>query len=145
MGRLSSVWGTLGVGQLMCTLEIPWQHIVSKNDKHTLVRGRPRLSTKYKNAKEAIGWLGKTIWAEPADWPVYVEVRVFAPDKRHYDIFNVTQLIFDGLEGAAYVDDFQINKGTVIRMAIDKENPRVEVTVTPFVEMLPDKPHLSIL
>jgi len=124
----------------MCKVDIPWRHVVSKNDKLTVVRGRPRLSTKYKNAKEAICWLGKAVWGKPATCPVAVEVLVFPPNKRHYDIFNVTQLIFDGLEGAAYEDDFQINYGSVKRMDIDRENPRVEVTVKPFTGGLPSSP-----
>ena len=120
----------------MCRVTIPWSHCVSKNDKLTVVRGRPRLSTKYKNAKEAICWLGKATWSKPATWPVAVEVLVFPPNKRHYDIFNVTQLIFDGLEGAAYEDDYQISYGSVKRMDIDRDNPRVEVTVQPLTDSL---------
>lgn len=120
------------------TLAIPWEHIVSKNDKLTVVRGRPRLSTKYKNAKEAIGWLGRAKWKQPHTGPVRVDVGVYAPNKRRYDIFNVTQLIFDALEGSAYENDFLIAYGTVQRMDIDRENPRVEVTVQPFTRHLPE-------
>jgi Holliday junction resolvase RusA-like endonuclease len=121
----------------MCKLDIPWEHVVSKNAKLTVVHGRPRLSTKYKNAKEAIYWLAMTVWQVPADWPVRVDVKVYPPDRRHYDIFNVTQLIFDGLEGAAYLNDYQIADGRVRRMDIDKQKPRVEVTVQPFTNSLP--------
>jgi Holliday junction resolvase RusA-like endonuclease len=121
----------------MCKLTIPWEYVVSKNDKLTVVNGRPRLSTKYSKAKDAICWLGKGVWGKPATWPVTVEVLVFPPNRRHYDIFNVTQLIFDGLQGAAYEDDFQIDYGAVKRMDIDKDNPRVEVTVKPFTDSLP--------
>jgi Holliday junction resolvase RusA-like endonuclease len=119
-------------------VSIPWKHIVSKNEKITVWQGRPRLSTKYRTAKTAINWLGKSVWKEPLDVPVRVDVYVFAPDRRHYDIFNVTQLIFDGLEGAAYEDDFLITYGTVKRMDIDKRNPRVEVAVQPFTRHLQD-------
>jgi Holliday junction resolvase RusA-like endonuclease len=54
---------------------------------------------------------------------------MYPPDLRHRDLFNVTQCIFDGIEGAVYVDDWQIDLGVVIRADRDKDNPRVTVEV----------------
>lgn len=115
------------------TIEIPWRYVVSKNRKSTVwSNGRIALSTKYSNAKDSIHKIAKLQSHEqgvkvPCTDRVGLELQVYPPDKRHRDIFNVTQCIFDGIEGTFYEDDWQIDHGLVLRCPVDRERPRVVV------------------
>ena len=61
-----------------------------------------------------------------------VRCRIWTPDRRKRDIDNILKIILDGLVSVGALDDDTI---TVVRklsgewMGVDKENPRVEVTV----------------
>lgn len=114
-------------------ITIPWEYVVSKNQKITVWNGRrPALSKAYRVAKETVREIAQEqSIEEPYDTPVTIEFRLFPPDKRRRDILNYTQLICDGIEGVAYTNDWRIDKAVVIREQIDRENPRVEVRVTP--------------
>lgn len=112
--------------------DLPWDHIVSKNRKYTVTRGgRVILTAQYRDAKEALNLIGMSQYKDdPIEGDVKIRFDVFVPDNRRRDVFNVTQIIMDALEGIAYNDDKQIKDGRVINVGLDKDNPRVEVTVT---------------
>lgn len=60
---------------------------------------------------------------------VSLTIKVFRPAKRG-DIDNVLKVLLDSLNGVAYNDDKQIGELCISRFE-DKENPRVEIFVTP--------------
>jgi len=112
-------------------ISIPWKYVVSKNQKITVWNNRsPALTGAYRAAKESVREIAKEqIGTEPYDESVEIEFIMFPPDRRRRDILNYTQLICDAIEGVAYTNDWRIDKATVIRETVDRENPRVEVRV----------------
>lgn len=59
-----------------------------------------------------------------------VTVNVYMPDARRRDVDNVLKASLDALSAArVYEDDSQIVRLTVERMGIDRDRPRLEVTV----------------
>ena len=64
--------------------------------------------------------------------PVEVSLDVYFPDKRRRDLDNVLKAVMDALNGVAYQDDSQIVRLKVVRL-VDRDNPRVEVTINPGV------------
>ena len=96
-------------------------------------KGRPALTAAYRNAKEAIWLVAKgQADAQPIEGPVKIVFNVYEPNKRRRDILNYTQVICDGIEGVAYLNDAQIHYVIVRRCGLDKENPRIEVEVTDY-------------
>ena len=116
----------------MIKVKIPFRFLTSKNDKFVVWQGRPRLSKNYRDGKEAIHTLAaEQTNREPYDEPVMVSIEFHMPNKLRRDILNYTQQLCDGLEGIVYINDCLISKAVVIRGAIDKQNPRVEVIIIP--------------
>ena len=66
--------------------------------------------------------------------PVEVELAVFFPDRRRRDLDNAAKSVLDGLQlgrrkgTALLADDDQVVR-LVVTKAVDRERPRVEVTV----------------
>ncbi len=120
----------------MVKIIIPFAHLTSKNDKFDVWGGRPRLSVKYRDGKKAINKLAKKQLKKkkPYHEPVMVSMVFHMPDNIRRDILNYTQQICDGLEGAAYVNDWFITHAVIERGAVDKKNPRVEIVVIPTTE-----------
>ncbi len=113
---------------------IPWEHCISKNNKVTVWgKGRPALTAKYRNAKEAIFLIAKEqTSAPPYSVPVKVTFTVYEPDRRRRDILNYTQVICDGIEGVVYDNDALIHYVTVKKAGVDKENPRIELRISKY-------------
>jgi len=126
----------------MMHIVIPWeQGGVSKNNKYTRWSGgRIALTAEYRDAKEAITEVASDQIGnlEAYDQHVNILIIFHMPDKRHRDIFNYTQIVFDGLEGVAYTDDWHIDYATVVRGPVDRENPRIEVYIHPTVSQYDD-------
>ena len=74
---------------------------------------------------------------EPLEGPVSVKALVYFPSLRG-DLDNRLKVLLDALEGIAYADDRQVYELYAIRM-LDRENPRVEITVTQYWDTRPDK------
>lgn len=116
-------------------ITIPWDLCISKNNKVTVWgKGRPALTARYRDAKAGIQKLAKeqTRAAKMYKEPVKITFHVWEPDRRRRDILNYTQVICDGIEGAIYDNDARINYVIVKRCGLDKENPRIEVTVNKY-------------
>jgi len=118
---------------------IPWEHVVSKNQKITVWNGRrPALTGAYRAAKEAVHELAKEqVDQEPYDSSVKIEFHMYPPDRRRRDILNYTQLICDGIEGIAYTNDWRIDEALIVRGGVDKLDPRVEVRIYGYEERRP--------
>tara|TARA_Y100000310_G_scaffold24889_1_gene23850 strand:- start:2402 stop:2851 length:450 start_codon:yes stop_codon:yes gene_type:complete len=63
-----------------------------------------------------------------------VRVQVFFGDRRRRDVDNVAKSILDALNKVVYWDDHQVSTLVVQRMEVDRDNPRVEVTLSPEAE-----------
>lgn len=72
--------------------------------------------------------------ALPPGWPTdaeyAVEVVGYWPDRRYGDTDRLVSHVLDALERAAYVADRQVSCVAGVRR-LDRERPRVEVTVVP--------------
>lgn len=64
-------------------------------------------------------------------WPIEVGIKIFFWDRRVRDWDNYHKLSMDALTWIIFDDDSQIKKATVEIMEIDKENPRIELIITP--------------
>ncbi|MCH5374817.1 MAG: RusA family crossover junction endodeoxyribonuclease [Planctomycetes bacterium] len=115
------------------TIRIPFEHCVSKRDKITRWRdGRIALSDKYANAKLAINYIGRAQFRQkPFEGPVEMVGVCWFPDRRRRDIHNYIQAIADGLEGICYANDNQVKRLVWEFGGVDKDEPRIEITVTP--------------
>jgi len=66
--------------------------------------------------------------------PVAVELAVYFPDKRRRDLDNAAKSVLDGLQlgrrkGTALLGDDDQVVSLLVTKAVDRERPRVEVTV----------------
>lgn len=97
---------------------------------NAIYRGRRFLTNKGKANKLRMAWEVKGQWNDvPIKGDVFVEVSLFWPDKRRHDVDNIKALL-DSLSGIIYEDDSQIQH-LVVRKAVDKKRPRVEIIVAP--------------
>jgi len=67
------------------------------------------------------------------DGPVRVEMAFYRETRRRCDLDNLSKSVWDALNGVAYDDDAQIIESCQYR-ALDRERPRVEVTITEIVK-----------
>jgi Holliday junction resolvase RusA-like endonuclease len=58
-----------------------------------------------------------------------LDLDFFMPDKRKRDPTNLLKGLLDALEGAVYSDDKQIDALAWRKAALDRESPRVEITI----------------
>lgn len=115
----------------------PWEfHVIGQ----PVPKGRPRFDPRSRRAytpKRTVAYEKDvaTLAAirRPALWPLSaryeLELLIFHGDARKRDGTNVLKSIEDALNGIAWVDDSQIRKATW-EDAIDRDNPRVEITIT---------------
>lgn len=119
---------------------IPFDLVVPDNARLGVVKGRAILTRRYRASKRAIQLLALKARQELPDavreyWPVSsprvvsLQIVVFSPDARRRDIGNVVKQLGDGLAGVAYQDDAQIDYLSIVRAGMDREHPRVEISV----------------
>lgn len=102
---------------------------------NAIYRGRRFLTNKGKANKLKMAWEVKGQWrGVPISGAVYVEVSLFWPDKRRHDVDNIKALL-DSLSGILYEDDSQIEH-LVVKKAVDKGRPRVEIIIAPLLDSL---------
>jgi len=108
-------------------------------------RGRPRivLSAKYRAWEKGVvdqlwvqrmGYQASMVgpWVPMAE-PVAVEFLFFMKDKKRYDLSNLIQGAEDALVKAGILkDDSLIESYDGTRKYLSADNPRVEITITPF-------------
>lgn len=111
---------------------LPWAVVVSDNQRHGLVGGRVRLTGRYRQRLATASLLVAGSWrGEALRGRAALSVVVHAPDRRRRDLANLLKHLCDALTGAALEDDAQLDDVRVTRGAIDRANPRVELTLTP--------------
>ena len=113
-------------------LVIPWQHVQHDNHRVMPVRGRLIMSPGYRAAKHAARVILSSQWrAAMLTGELALHARCWFPDKRKRDAGNYRKLVTDCLTGVAYTDDSQLVSETWERAGFDRENPRIELTLTP--------------
>jgi Holliday junction resolvase RusA-like endonuclease len=116
-----------------CSLTLPWSCLAHDNHRLTpRFHGKGLITApKYREAKANAITLLAALWkGGPLIGPVEVRGVAYFPDKRKRDAGNYRKLITDALSGIAYADDQQIHREVWERGPIDRENPRMELTVT---------------
>lgn len=113
---------------------LPWD--VCLHDNHRFIPARyPRrgliASHEYRERKEmaetflCAAWHGKP----KLKGELKLHARCYFPDRRKRDAGNYRKLITDSLSGIAYTDDSQLVSETWEKISIDRENPRIEITL----------------
>lgn len=69
-------------------------------------------------------------YTEPFAGPVRISIKYFLSTKRAKDLTNLPKTTCDALCGVCYDDDSMIVQATMVKY-YDKDNPRVEIVVTP--------------
>ena len=113
---------------------IPWSFCVSKRDKTDYYRGKPRRSEKWKAALRATNLLAasqRPPGMKAFEGPVDVQFRIVFPTRRQTDPHNYMEVILDGLEGVAYLNDQQARTGGWCLVGYSKDEARIEVIVSP--------------
>ena len=116
------------------TFTIPGNPVTKKNHQQILKTrdGRSFVapSAQYKAYEEQSGWF---VPAKNIDAPVNVKCLYFMETKRRVDLVNLLESTMDILVkyGCLKDDDSKIVQGhDGSRVLLDRENPRVEITIT---------------
>jgi Holliday junction resolvase RusA-like endonuclease len=94
----------------------------------------PVKSANLEAAENLATWQLQDQWRRPAiTTPVAVKFLFYRGDKRRVDLSNLYEFVQDVLQGAGVIeDDVLIESHDGSRKLYDKENPRTEITITPF-------------
>lgn len=96
------------------------------------VNGRTLLSAKGRAYRDSVAWAVAGKGARYGSQRISVEVIAYMPDARRRDLDNLFKGVLDGLAHAGvYDDDSQIDKLSIWRLGIDREDPRVTVDIMP--------------
>ena len=120
-------------------LTLPWSVLVPVNRRTNpagwgKMRGRQFLTREYRGAQRTAELLvqSQVRGKRPRfTAPVAMTLRFYEPDRRRRDPSNLLKLVEDALTGVVYDDDSRIHRQTWERAGVDRDNPRVEITVAP--------------
>ena len=114
------------------SLVLPWDCLTPDNRRFNS-RGHT-LTARYRQGKEKIYLLamGQTKAPRPVfpSQRVKMELDFFVPDLRKRDPSNLLKSVCDALEGVLYTDDKQIDALSWERAGLDRDNARVEITLS---------------
>lgn len=110
---------------------LPFALLVPDNKKSTIARGRIILSKRYRGGKlHAVAALMRQKQGPTLSGSLALTATLYAPDKRRRDILNHAKMIGDCLTQAGIIkDDSLLDDVRWLRGPIDRENPRLELTV----------------
>ena len=115
---------------------IPWDYCVSKRDKIVLRRTKgktvPRTTDRWKLALRSINLkAADQATRKPYEGDVNVNFYMYPPSGNQRDPHNYMEVVLDGLEGVAYLNDQQGKNGSWHFMGTDRQNPRMIIDVSP--------------
>lgn len=90
------------------------------------------LAEKYWNQSQAMvrAALEDGTWSMPSKYVwLYVDLVFYFPDRKRRDASNCLKILLDIPEGLVYLDDYTVMP-RIQAVEYDKENPRVEVTIS---------------
>lgn len=99
-------------------------------------QGRRFLTKEGKEYKELIGWEATMAGAFYTP-PIEVKLIFYFKDNRKRDVDNFIKLVLDSLSGIIYKDDSDVT-AIYARKAVDKNNPRISITIRKLKELHPD-------
>lgn len=119
---------------------LPWHFVAQCN--HRLmpvlrwIKGKPKAmlitAPEYRLAKQGAEYQIKRQWkGSKLGGNLELRARCYFPDRRKRDSSNYTKMIEDAMSEIVYGDDSQLVKSTWELAGIDRENPRIEITITP--------------
>lgn len=96
-----------------------------------LMKGRMRfMKAEAKTRKLQYQWEAKSQWkGKPLEGNLFAEITLYFGDKRRRDWDNFHKLSMDAISDIVYVDDSQVKEAR-IKIAYDKENPRITIDVS---------------
>jgi crossover junction endodeoxyribonuclease RusA len=115
------------------TLELPWPPALNRYYRH--VNGRTLLSRDgraYRN--EVLNTLLRTGFVRGRSMPegarLRVEIQAHVPDRRRRDLDGMLKAVLDALTHArVYEDDSLIDDLRITRAPVDRQNPRLVLTL----------------
>lgn len=115
-------------------LTLPWAAVLHDNHRFIAIRmgkkARLSASPEYREKKEVAETLLVAQWKGPKlKGELKLRALCFFPDLRKRDSGNYRKLITDSLSGIAYSDDSQLVSETWEKAGLDRENPRIEITL----------------
>lgn len=123
----------------LLVISIPWQFV--QHDNHRLMPARPRqgqytarliTAPEYRAAKEGAELYIKRQWrCERLRGEITLTARCFFPDNKRRDAGNYRKLLTDAMSGICYDDDSQLVREVWEKAAIDRDSPRIEITIAP--------------
>lgn len=112
---------------------LSWNALARDNEKYGVYRGRMLLTSKYRDAKRLAHEQARMQCrgASPLTARLKMVCRLYEPDRRVRDIVNYAKMVQDALRGTIYEDDSQVDNAEWVRAGVDKDHPRLEVSVFP--------------
>ncbi len=119
---------------------LPWKYLAQCNHRlMPVIRKTPRgmkamliTAPTYRAAKGNAEYAIRQQWkGSPLSGPIQLVALCYFPDHRKRDASNYIKLVEDALSGIAYKDDSQIHRSVWELAGYDKDNARIEITVTP--------------
>lgn len=88
-------------------------------------------SPEYREKKEMAETLFVAQWhgRDKLKGDLRLHADCYFPDRRQRDAGNYRKMIGDALSGIAYTDDSQLVSETWEKAGLDRENPRIEITL----------------
>lgn len=112
----------------MIRLTLPWPPSTNRYWRHW--QGRTLLSREGRTYREAAVILSRGA-GSVGDAPCRVAILAHKPDARRRDLDNLLKASLDALAAAGvYTDDAQITSLLIESAGIDRERPRLEITIT---------------
>lgn len=118
-------------------VSLPWSAVLHDNHKHVAIvsKGHARLilSPQYRATKERARYYVLKAMQGHALFlgDVHLTATVWMPDNRRRDAGNYRKLLTDVCSGIVYADDSQLTTEIWHRGGIDREHPRIDLTLTP--------------
>jgi Holliday junction resolvase RusA-like endonuclease len=103
--------------------------------KHSCVRGflHSYMTPEGKALKESYQWQARSQYLGPIlKGALFVTVTLYHGTRRRQDIDNYSKVLLDALTGTVWEDDSQVEE-LMVRRSYDKQNPRIELSVTELV------------
>ncbi len=117
---------------------VPWSALVSDNDHYVPVvtaggKAKLILDDKYREAKRKTRELAQQAMHGnvPIRTPLRLHVEVWVPDNRTHDSGNFMKCLKDAMALVVYRDDKLLHDERIIRMGVDVDRPRAELTIEP--------------
>lgn len=106
----------------------------SVNKLYATVNGRRVLSKAGREYKHEVGWLARAaVQVQRFDFApddrLALHITIHFPDRRRCDLSNRIKVLEDGLAEAVGFDDQRIDDLHIVRGAVDRDRPRVEITL----------------